>query len=150
MSKLLGQVSRVEKKVLVQTYFCPYQGSRQVRQTQFGHMSKLSHFFLLDPSLFWNTIFINVKEFENLKSPKILQLITSIILHSKCPKGYFESSSNKTHCCSFLMNGVIKHPKQFSFEIIEKNKTSIIQCTPPNIFQSFTNYSQGFANPDFQ
>ena len=49
MSKLFGQVGRLENRELVQTYFCPYQGTRQVGQTQFGHMSELSQFFYLGP-----------------------------------------------------------------------------------------------------
>ena len=51
MSKLFGEVGRVDRRIFVQTYFCPYQGSRQVGQTPFGHMSKISQFFLLDPLL---------------------------------------------------------------------------------------------------
>ena len=45
MSKLFGEVGRVDRRIFVQTYFCPYQGTRQVGQTHFGHMSKISQGF---------------------------------------------------------------------------------------------------------
>ena len=51
MSNLFGQVGRVENRVIVKTYFCPYQGTGQVGQTQFGHMYNLSYFFLLQAPL---------------------------------------------------------------------------------------------------
>ena len=50
MSKLFGKVGRVDKRIHVQTFFCPYQGTRQVGQTYFGHMSKISQIFFLGPS----------------------------------------------------------------------------------------------------
>ena len=53
MSKLFGQVGRVDKRVLVQTFFCPYQASRYVGQTQFGQSDICPNFcsFFWDPSL---------------------------------------------------------------------------------------------------
>ena len=45
MSKLFGKVGRVDRSIFVQTNFCPYQCSRQVGQTHFGHISKILQFF---------------------------------------------------------------------------------------------------------
>ena len=50
MSKLLGQEGRVDKRELVQTFFCLYQGTRQVGQILFGHMSKILQGFFLECS----------------------------------------------------------------------------------------------------
>ena len=58
MSKLLGQVGRVDRRELVQTFFCPYQGTRQVGlgQTQYGHMSIIPYFF-------WNALLYSAEWF---------------------------------------------------------------------------------------
>ena len=40
MSKLFGEVGRVDRRIFVQNDFYPYLGSRYVGYTHFGHMSK--------------------------------------------------------------------------------------------------------------